>query len=159
MQAKTEELIPEGAFETKLNVRWTEMDANGHVSNMYYQSYFDQARMNAFAACGVDLAYLREHNVGPVIFHAELEYRKELFFPDTALIYTYGLKVERSRGRLRQVLVSERSGQVVCVGTFDGIFMDLVRKRPTFFPEALRQNLTRPGSVAAREETRVLGAV
>ncbi len=153
MQAKSDVLIPEGAFVTRLDVRWTEMDSNGHVSNMYYQCYFDTARMNAFSACGVDLAYLREQNVGPVIYHADLEYRKELFYPDAALIYTYALKIERSRGQLRQVLVSEQSGQIICVGTFDGIFLDLVRKRPTHFPEALKRGLL------GAEHNRVLSAV
>ncbi|WP_327377684.1 acyl-CoA thioesterase [Streptomyces sp. NBC_01216] len=37
------------AFTFQCQVRWSDMDANGHVNNAVYARYLEEARMNMFA--------------------------------------------------------------------------------------------------------------
>ena len=128
---------PMPVFHTRIKVRWNELDANGHVNNMYYQSYFDQARVEAFEQSGLSIASLRERGIGPVIYRAELNYRRELKHPDTITITTSVVEHGRSRGILAQRIESDRTGELVCDARFHGIFMDLEKGRPVPFPAEL----------------------
>ena len=119
------------------------MDANGHVNNMYYQSYFDQARIEAFEQAGLSIAELRARGIGPVIFKAELDYRRELKHPDSITITTRVVERHRSRGVLAQQIESDRTGEIVCTARFHGIFMDLKAGRPIPFPMELMNGAAR----------------
>ncbi len=129
--------LPVPVFHTRLKVRWNELDANGHVNNMYYQSYFDQARIEAFEQAGLSIAALRERGIGPVIFKAELDYKRELKHPDSITISTWVEEHRRSRGVLAQQIESDRTGEIVCRARFHGVFMDLAAGRPLPFPQEL----------------------
>ncbi|MCR9141786.1 MAG: acyl-CoA thioesterase [bacterium] len=124
-------------FHTRLKVRWNELDANGHVNNMYYQSYFDQARIEAFEQAGLKIDELREQGIGPVIYKAELDYRRELKHPDSITVTTWVAEHRRSRAVLAQQIESDRTGDVVCTARFHGIFMELAAGRPMPFPPEL----------------------
>src|SRR5690606_41304970 len=41
---------PSGTFETRIDVRWGEMDALRHVNNTAYFPYFEEARVRLFPA-------------------------------------------------------------------------------------------------------------
>ena len=132
-------------FECRIKVRWNEMDSNGHVNNMYYQSYFDQARIEVFEKVGLDMEEMRERGIGPVIYKTELDYKKELKHPDTAIITSSIEVFKKTRGIIHQIIHSGRSGEEVCVARFHGMFMNLKRMRPQVFPEQILLALREPG--------------
>jgi acyl-CoA thioester hydrolase len=142
MQAENPFAIPDFAHRTRIKVRWNELDANGHVNNMYYHSYFDQARIEAFADAGVDRTRMLELGIGPVIYRSEIDYRKELKHPDYALLSTWFVEGERARGVVMQTLESERDERLVATARFNGFFMDLRRGRPVPMPDEIRNSLT-----------------
>lgn len=123
------------SFESEIKVRWSEMDANGHVNNSVYMQYFDQARIEAFADAGFGAEVLREKNIGPVIYSAEVDYKKELKHPDSVRILTQFTDVQKSRGTVLQKMFSARTGDLISSARFKGVFMDFQRKRPVPFPE------------------------
>ena len=79
---------PRRVFAKEIPVRWAELDSNGHVNNMHYQSYFDEARISSCEEVGFSIAALREAGRGPVIQRIEFDYLHELKHPDTARILT-----------------------------------------------------------------------
>ncbi|AYV56528.1 acyl-CoA thioester hydrolase [Leptospira kmetyi] len=117
-------------FSHTLKVRWTDQDENGHVNNGVYQSYFHEARVAAFDETGLSLNELRQRNIGPVILKAELEYKLELKYPDTARITTRFEAQKGSRVLTIQDLFRVSDGALVCSAKFHGLFMDLKKMRP-----------------------------
>lgn len=64
-----------------VDVAWGEMDAFGHVNNMFYLRYFENARIVWFDRVGIALDPQR-HGVGPIIARADVTFRRPLTHPD-----------------------------------------------------------------------------
>lgn len=73
-------------FTLKLPVRWADLDANGHVNNATYFTYFEQAR----------IAWLESQNAqntadgqGPVIAQTGCSFQRPIPYPETLEILVY----------------------------------------------------------------------
>jgi len=121
-------------FEITFRVRWNEMDANGHVNNMYYQSYFDEARSDMFTRAGMDLARMRIDGIGPVLYRVEFDYLRELKHPDEAVIRSWMEQVDECRGIIYQELSRASDGKSVCRAKIFGMFYDFRARQAIPFP-------------------------
>ena len=124
-----------GVFLCTLPVLWCDLDANGHLNNGRYQSYLDEARMQAFDHAGLGVATMRANNQGPVIYEATLRYRSPVEHPESLTILTWLDSTNRSRGNVKQEIYRASDQCLVCEASFKGIFMDFNRGRPINFPE------------------------
>ena len=64
----------------EFTVRWSDLDANRHVRNTAYSEFATHARLSLLAAKGFDLTRFEKLRFGPVIFHDEARFRRELMF-------------------------------------------------------------------------------
>jgi acyl-CoA thioester hydrolase len=76
-------------LETRIDVRWGDMDAYGHVNNATYASYVEEARIRWFASLGGPWR-TAEHE--PVIAAQTINYRRQLEWP---AVLRVSLSVER----------------------------------------------------------------
>ncbi|HMV45616.1 MAG TPA: acyl-CoA thioesterase [Leptospiraceae bacterium] len=127
--------------QTEIPVLWSHLDSNHHVNNAIFQFYFDEARMQALESTGFNLAELRKINVGPVIYKSEIEYKKPLYHPETAIIQTWFEGLEKVRGITCQNLYRKSDGELVCKARFYSIFFDLEKDKPWKIPLELGENL------------------
>lgn len=68
----------------KVDIRFADIDAMGHVNNAVYFTYFEQARMNFFAQ-----ALQRKWNwdvLGIIVAHNEIDYYKPIVLHDEVVI-------------------------------------------------------------------------
>lgn len=70
-------------FSTKIDVRWGDMDAIGHVNNTEYFRYMEHARINWFNSIGVRLA---QNNQGPILVAASCTFLKPIVYPATVAV-------------------------------------------------------------------------
>jgi acyl-CoA thioester hydrolase len=126
---------------TEIAVRWDELDANQHVNNKVYQSYLDEARIQAMTAQGVDFAKLRELKTGPVITRLILDFKAPLHHPDTACIYSWLENVEKYRSEFVQDIHRKSDGKLVCQARAFWAFMNLERGRPVLLGDILAGKL------------------
>lgn len=122
---------------TEISVRWDEMDANQHVNNKVYQSYFDEARVRAMGEKGVDFVSLRQKNIGPVITRMELDYKHPLHHPDVAVIESWLENIEKYRSEFVSRLTRKSDGKVVCEARAFWTFLNLARGRPVPLQEVI----------------------
>ena len=122
---------------TEIAVRWDEMDANQHVNNKVYQSYFDEARVRAMDEKGVDFVQLRQKHIGPVITRMELDYKHPLHHPDIAVIESWLENVDKYRSEFVSELRRKSDGKVVCVARAFWTFLNLERGRPVALSEVI----------------------
>ena len=120
-------------FTMEINVRWEEMDINGHINYANYLNYYGEARFHALGP-EIFLA-LRKENIGAVVYKAELEFIKELFHPDTVHIVTWvDSSISKTRTSIGQRIYSVSSNQLISSALFYVIFMDTTRRKPVRTP-------------------------
>jgi acyl-CoA thioester hydrolase len=119
-------------------VGWGDLDGNNHLANTAILDRAADARLMLFAERGFPGTRFSAEGVGPVIVRDELVYRKELrlleeFDVDVAVV---GLSADGVRWSLRNTL-RNASGEVTCIVTSEGVWFDLVARKPRAPPPAL----------------------
>jgi len=75
-------------FETEFPVRWGDMDSMGHVNNVMYFRYFEQARLDWYEQLGLD--NLTPERIKFVIVDNHAEYLKPVVYPMHVKVQMFG---------------------------------------------------------------------
>nr|WP_318838122.1 thioesterase family protein [Leptospira yasudae] len=121
-------------FESKIPVRFSDTDVNGHVNNQNYNSYCDEAKMKAFVNSGVDLEKMKREGIGPIVYKAEYEYLGDLKYPDTVIVRTRVEFIKKTRAVFHQELERESDGKLVSRVRSYGMWINFETKKPAFLP-------------------------
>ncbi|WP_411765988.1 acyl-CoA thioesterase [Winogradskyella sp. A3E31] len=80
-------------YKKQFEIRWNDIDANGHLANSAYTNFMSHARMSFFSEFGFSLPEIKSHKLGPVVFYEHMYYFKESFIsePITVTIELSGL--------------------------------------------------------------------
>jgi acyl-CoA thioester hydrolase len=90
-------------------VMWGEMDSYGHVNNIVYFRYFENARLEYFRR----LAWPAENpprGIGPILHSTQCRFRKPLTWPDRIAIGARVPKLEADRFTIEHLILSENLG-------------------------------------------------
>ena len=63
----------------EFEIRWNDLDANRHLANSSYVAFMSHTRMSFLIEQGLDHAFMKKHQIGPVVFHEHIHYFKEAF--------------------------------------------------------------------------------
>lgn len=74
------------AFTTTCEVRWADLDLNGHARHTAFMDWATHCRIRAFAEQGVTTTRFQELGVGLVIFREEADYLREVSGDDRITI-------------------------------------------------------------------------
>jgi acyl-CoA thioester hydrolase len=66
------------AWRMRLKVRSYEVDRLGHVNHAVYHQYGELARVGGFEAAGLLWDKMTDSNMGPVLLHTSVDFRREL---------------------------------------------------------------------------------
>jgi acyl-CoA thioester hydrolase len=74
--------LPLSAFEKRIEIRWSDLDASQHVNNAVYLSYLEEVRTGWLGAA------LRNHGAVNdfVLAHVEIDFKRELTLDDVAVV-------------------------------------------------------------------------
>ena len=138
----TSEALRDYPIRVEQAVVWGEIDRNGHVNNIWYFRYIENARVELYRLIGkYDDTSI--HDTTLVVASTSCRFRKALVLGDIAVT---GVKVDtieddrfdtsyRIVRRADGVLVAEAEAKIVCV--------DTERHRKTALPDAVRPLLER----------------
>ena len=135
-------MIAEKESTLEIRVRWNELDSNHHVNNSFYMNYFDEARMSALEELGFSLAKMREMSIGPVIYKTEIEFKKPLHHPETAIVKTHFENSVKFRSECVQTIIRKSDGQEVCKARFYCMFFNTATGKPHRLSPEERERLT-----------------
>ena len=119
--------------ETKLRVRYAEIDAQGHVNNAVYLSYFEVGRVEWLRAAGLSYRELEERGYGIVVVEVLAHYRRAAFFDDELTLRTE--LADLSRASMRFEYVVSRDGELLVTGHTRHACVDLATGKPIRVPE------------------------
>ncbi|MGD1946053.1 MAG: acyl-CoA thioesterase [Croceivirga sp.] len=66
-------------FLKEFEIRWSDIDANRHLSNTAYLHYTGHTRMSHLAQLGFNQKTMAQYQIGPVVFYEHIYYYKEVF--------------------------------------------------------------------------------
>ena len=125
-------------YEQVIDVQWRDVDYNQHVRHSAYFDYAAQARIRFFQEAGYHMSRLGELGVGPILFHEECTFLREIKLEDT-------LKVVLRRGEMSATgdrwifhheLINQHQKTVAHVSA-KGAWMDLEQRKLTTPPQGL----------------------
>ena len=138
---------PEGQplFRIEMPVRWGDMDALGHVNNIMYFRYFEQARIAWYESLGFEP--LAEATTSMVIVDNHAEYLRPLVYPATLDVRMGGHSPGRSSFVSTYTIVS---GETLCTrGRSKVVWVDAAKGRSVALPESVRALLDAAGTDGA----------
>lgn len=72
-------------FQTRIPLRWGDMDSYGHVNNATFVTYLEQARVNAFESRAEDRTGVEMLMTGIVVVEHQIRYRRQVSFSSVPL--------------------------------------------------------------------------
>ena len=118
------------AYETTCEVRWADLDPNGHVRHTVFMDWATQCRVEALAASGLTPRRFQELGCGPILFREETDYLREVDAGDrvTVSLEVVGASSDWKHWRIRRRL-ARRDGVACAVVMVRGAWFDLARRR------------------------------
>lgn len=121
-------------------VAWGDMDSFGHVNNVVYFRYFENARVEYFHQIGW-WDYLKETGIGPIVGSTQARFRRPVQYPDTLRAGAKVMSFGTDRFTIRHVLVSRTTGELVTEGDAVVVCIDYRANAKVPVPEELKRRI------------------
>ena len=121
-------------------VQWGDMDANGHVNNVVYFRYTENARI-AYWQRIERWAHEAETGEGFVVASTECRFRRAVTWPDRLRVGARVREVGADRCTMEYRLVSEALGRTVAEGSAVMVSVNLREGGKIPFPPGLRDRI------------------
>src|SRR5512136_1822332 len=118
-------------------VRYYECDAYGHLNNINYLRWMQEAAFGASAAVGYDLARYEEIGHSWLIRETDVEYLAPLKYGDEVEIKTWVMDWRRFHSRRAYEFTNTRTGQLAARAVTDWVYVNSKTLRPAATPEEM----------------------
>ena len=127
-------------FTTTCEVRWADLDPNGHARHTAFMDWATHCRLVAFAAQGATTERFHALGVSPVLFREEADYLREVSGEDriTVSFEFTGGSADWKHVRIRHVL-TRRDGVHCATVVVRGAWLSLHERRVVVPPEPIVQ--------------------
>ncbi len=127
---------------TRMAIRWSDMDALGHVNNAVYFRYMELARVEWLVVSGFGLDPATE---GPVIVNARCSFMKQLKYPGELEIRTYVSTPGRSSFETVYEIRRADQPDILCAeGAAKVVWVDFALEKSAPMPAQLRDLISEP---------------
>lgn len=128
-------------FEKSYEVRWADMDPNGHLRHTSYNDYAAQVRLEFFRAHNITLKTLEDHHIGPILFREDTRFFQEVKLSETITV-TFEMAKLRKDGSKWAINHSIYVGEELsCTIETLGAWIDLNKRRVVVPPPAFAEML------------------
>lgn len=127
------------AHVERIPIRWGDMDAMGHVNNIVYFRYMEQARISWFESLASPQETWRSHAI--VIANASCNFRRALSYPGTVEVKVFTGRPGGSSVATYYELRLEGDPEPYADGAAVVVFVDAKSQKPIRIPEKLRATM------------------
>lgn len=125
--------FPHYRFEHQQYVAWGDMDSFGHLNNVAYVKYFENARVEFFRELG-GWTFEVAPEQGPVIVNLSLNYRKQVRYPNQLTI-TIGVSRLKKRSFSFVCTMFDENGECVHSATADMLWVKFLQAAAVDVPK------------------------
>jgi len=123
-------------FESEIAIRPDDIDVNGHLHNSKYLDLILAARYDQMGRCyGVSMDEFLKLGYSWVNTKSYIEYKRELFLGDVALVRTRIGEMYGRGCRVEFEVLSKTTGKLSATGWQDYIMISIETKRPATIPD------------------------
>ncbi len=127
-------------FESRIPIRWGDMDAMGHVNNTTYFRYLETIRIDWLRSIGAMPNPLGE---GPVIVNAFCNFYKQLEYPGEVLVKMYTSDPARTTFETWGTMaLADQPELIYAAGGATTIWVDFPKQRAVELPAWMRALVT-----------------
>jgi acyl-CoA thioester hydrolase len=133
-------------FSHRLDVRFRDCDAMGHVNNAVYLTYLEQARFAHWRALwGFDFEHLPDGTPGVILARAEIDYRLPAKYGDVLEVRIGLERIGRTSFTYSYEILDQRGALVGTARTVQ-VMYDYSTSAPVPVSAEIRQKLTPTGA-------------
>ena len=122
----------------RIEIRWGDMDAMGHVNNTVYFRYMEQARIDWFESLVPRGEAWRTMSI--VIVNASCNFKKPINYPGTVEVRVFaGAPGGSSVPTFYELRVGD---EIYADGAAVVVFIDMAKQKPVRIPADIRERLT-----------------
>ena len=134
--------MPEPLHTARIPVRWSDMDALGHVNNAVYHTFYEQARIEWFQRLADGGDWPGAPRTGPVLAAVEAQFKRPVVYPATVVVRLSAGSVGRTSLPLDcELTVEGDEDTVYATARTVLVWIDLDSGRAVRLPEAIRERL------------------
>ena len=122
--------------ETKIRVRYGEVDRMGFLYHSHYVEYFDVGRSEMMREVGMPNSEIEARGIELPVLKVEIDYKKPAFYDDLLTIRTTLKELPKVKIRFDYEVFSENC-ELITTGAVTLAFMNAKTKRPVRCPEFL----------------------
>lgn len=124
------------SFKVDFKTKWADFDPNRHMRHTAYNEYAAEARVRYFASKNFTIADFTKHNIGPILFHEETFFRKEIHMGEdiSVNLKIAGLSDNNERWKITHEIFNE-AGKLAAVVKVLGAWLDLSKRKLTVPPQ------------------------
>ncbi|WP_321365943.1 thioesterase family protein [uncultured Desulfuromusa sp.] len=117
------------AFTQNIQVRWSDLDPNGHVRHSVYFDYGAQVRIAYLQKQGFGIGWMKSHGIGPVLFREEAQFHRELSAGDQLVIDVQLSRLSKDNRKWSMRHRIMRGDEICATLNLDGAWLDLKSRR------------------------------
>ena len=146
-------LDPDMIFTRTFDVRWADVDANGHMRHTVYPELGAEVRLAWLAEGGFVWKRFEAMGLGPVLLREEIDYRREVGLSERLAVdlEAVGLSPDGGRWKLRHTM-RKADGEVAARVLALGGWLDLERRKLAVPPPELAAFFTSVARASDYEE-------
>jgi acyl-CoA thioester hydrolase len=126
------------AHETTVKVRFSETDALGHVSNISYFIYLEEARIEFFRDLGFEIV-LDKWNI--IMVSANCVFYKQAYFDQRLKVTSFVTKIGNSSFKIGHRITDAKTGELIAEGDAGAVYFDFNAQKSEPLPEGIRAKL------------------
>lgn len=112
-------------FSQKLQIRWSDIDANFHLRHSVYYDFGAQMRTVLLSELGLTMAAMQAAHFGPVLFREEAIFKREIRMGDDIEIDVKLSKLKKDYSRFSFVHhIRKADGTLCAIMNVDGAWID-----------------------------------
>ncbi|PWH12442.1 MAG: acyl-CoA thioesterase [Anaerolineae bacterium] len=128
-------------FQHPIEIRYADLDPQGHVNNARFLTYFEQARVQYLIHLGLfsqDQSFLE---IGIIIADAQVTYKLPVYFGTAARV---GVRISRlgTKSMTMEYEMTDQKGQVYATGSTVIVTFDYKTHTTIPIPQAWREKIT-----------------
>jgi acyl-CoA thioester hydrolase len=121
-----------------IQVRFSDVDMMGHVSNTVYQTYYDSGKVDYFDRVIPDMDFV---NIGVVGASVKIDYLKPIFMKTRILVETRVAVLGQKSLIMEHCLVDELTGEVYSTCTAVMVCYLIKEQKSIAIPDTWRKNI------------------
>jgi acyl-CoA thioester hydrolase len=128
-----------------------EMDENGHISNITYLRWIQEAARAHSDAVGMDRSFYEQLGATFIVRRHEIDYKQGCVAGDPIEVTTSLIELRAASGERRTRIVKQATGAVLVESVTEWVFVSLSNHRPKRIPKEVYAMWGVEMSVAPRE--------